>query len=153
MTFRKVTIENGKNDNKKKLYLTRSSDCKGSPYKAQCAGKAPEKRITITIYKEEYQRVIARLKTSRGGYMKKKRQSTVEPVFGSLTSFYGLRKINTLGISQANKVMLLAATAYNLRKLLKFSKKRFRREWSTIQNLCFFSNRPHTNYFRPISRL
>ena len=138
VTFRKVTIEKGRNDNKKKLYLTRPSDCKGCPYKAQCAGKAPEKRITITIYKEEYQRVIARLKTSRGGYMKKKRQSTVEPVFGSLTSFYGLRKINTLGISQANKVMLMAATAYNLKKLLKFSEKRFRKVAQISASFIFF---------------
>jgi hypothetical protein len=127
VTFRKITIEPGRNNNKKKLYLTRSSDCKGCPFKLQCAGKAPEKRITITIYKEEYQRAIARLNTSKGRYMKKKRQSTVEPVFGSLTSFYGLRKINTLGIEQANKVMLLSATAYNLKKLLKFSEKRLRK--------------------------
>jgi len=127
VTFRKITTEPGRNDNKKKLYLTRPSDCKGCPFKKQCAGKAPEKRITITIYNEEYQRAIARLKTPKGRYMKKKRQSTVEPVFGSLTSFYGLRKINTLGISQANKVMLLAATAYNLKKLLKYSEKRLKK--------------------------
>lgn len=31
----------------------------------------------------------------------------------------GLRKINTRGIEQANKVMLLSAMAYNLKKYLK----------------------------------
>ncbi|MFH6605137.1 transposase [Maribacter algicola] len=45
--------------------------------------------------------------------MKGKRQSTVEPVFGTLTQFMGLRKINTIGIKQANKVMHLSAIAYN----------------------------------------
>ncbi|MBL4707612.1 MAG: transposase [Flavobacteriales bacterium] len=45
--------------------------------------------------------------------MKSKRQSTVEPVFGTLTQFFGLRKINTLGIKPANKVMHLSAIAYN----------------------------------------
>ena len=35
----------------------------------------------------------------------------------------GLRKINTIGISQANKVMHLSAIAYNLKKYLKFTKK------------------------------
>ena len=69
--------------------------------------------------------------------MKKKRQSTVEPVIGSLTSFYGLRKINTLGISQANKVMLLSATACNLKKLLKFSEKRFRKVAQTAESFVF----------------
>jgi transposase len=137
VTFRKVTIEAGRNNNKKKLYLTRASDCKGCPFKPGCAGKAPEKRITITIYNAEYQRAIARLRTPKGNYMKKKRQSTVEPVFGSLTSFYGLRKINTLGISQANKVMLLSATAYNLKKLLKFSKKRYRKMAQTAETFVF----------------
>ncbi len=55
--------------------------------------------------------------------MKSKRQSTVEPVFGTLTQFMGLRKINTIGIKQANKVMHMAAIAYNLKKYLKFSSK------------------------------
>ena len=64
--------------------------------------------------------------------MKGKRQSTVEPVFGTLTQFMGLRKINTIGIQQANKVMHLSGMAYNpstqlrtgLKKYLKFIQKR-----------------------------
>ena len=55
--------------------------------------------------------------------MKGKRQSTVEPVFGTLTQFMGLRKINTIGLQQANKVMHLSAMAYNLKKYLKFITK------------------------------
>jgi len=35
-----------------------------------------------------------------------------------------MRKINTIGIKQANKVMLMAGTAYNLKKYLKFIEKR-----------------------------
>ena len=55
--------------------------------------------------------------------MKGKRQSTVEPVFGTLTQFMGLRKVNTIGIKQANKVTHLSAMAYNLKKYLKFTQK------------------------------
>jgi hypothetical protein len=55
--------------------------------------------------------------------MKKKRQSTVEPVFGTLTQFMGMRKVFTKGIKQANKVMLMFAVAYNLKKYLKFTQK------------------------------
>jgi hypothetical protein len=51
------------------------------------------------------------------------RQNTVEPVFGTLTQFMGLRKINTIGLEQANKVMHLSAIAYNLKKYLKFEQK------------------------------
>ena len=52
--------------------------------------------------------------------MKGKRQSTVEPVFCALTQVKGLRKMNTIGIEQVNKVMHLSAIAYNLKKYLKF---------------------------------
>ena len=58
--------------------------------------------------------------------MKGKRQSTVEPVFGTLTQFMGLRKINTIGLKQANNVMHLSAIAYNLKKYLKFEQKRIK---------------------------
>ena len=64
--------------------------------------------------------------------MKRKRQSTVEPVFGTLTQFMGLRKINTLGIQQANKVMHLSAMAYNLKKYLKFTQKLARSEAKSL---------------------
>lgn len=133
VTFRKITIEKNRNNNKKKLYLTRASDCKECPYKSRCAGKAPEKRITITVYKEEYERAIGRIKSKRGRYMKSKRQSTVEPVFGTLTQFMGMRKINTLGIQQANKVMMMAAMAYNLKKYLKFKQVKADSHANTIK--------------------
>ncbi len=66
--------------------------------------------------------------------MKAKRQNTVEPVFGTLTQFLGLRKINTIGIKQAKKVMHLSAMAYNLKKYLKFIDKKVR---SDAQSLVF----------------
>ncbi|MDA0194293.1 MAG: transposase, partial [Bacteroidetes bacterium] len=112
-----------KNFNRKRLYLTKPSDCKGCPVKFSCIGKSPERRITITYYKDQYERAIARVQSDKGRYMKGKRQSTVEPVFGTLTQFLGMRKVNTIGIKQANKVMLMAGMAYNLKKYLKFTTK------------------------------
>ncbi|MGB8704270.1 MAG: IS1182 family transposase [Gillisia sp.] len=105
-------------------YFTRRSDCKGCPIKQSCIGKSHEKRITVTAYKEEYDRNIERINSRSGRYMKGKRQSTVEPVFGTLKEFMGLRKVNTIGIRQANKCMHLAAIAYNLKKFLKFTTKK-----------------------------
>jgi hypothetical protein len=102
------------------LYLTKPHDCKNCPIKTQCMGKSYEKRIRITIWVEQYERNNERVRSRFGRQMKSKRQSTVEPVWGTLTQFMGLRKINTIGIKQANKVMHLAASAYNLKKLLKF---------------------------------
>lgn len=122
VTFRKVFFEN--KGNRKKLYLTKPSQCKGCPIKSACIGKSPEKRITITAYNEEYKRAIARVNSKRGRAFKVKRSSTVEPVFGTLTEFMAMRKVNTRGISNANKGMLMAAMAYNLKKYLKFTQKR-----------------------------
>ena len=96
---------------------------------------AQEKKFTITYYRDEYERNIARVESRRGTYMKSKRQSTVEPVFGTLTQFMSLRKINTIGLKQANKVMHLSATAYNLKKYLKFISKTVK---SDAKSLVFY---------------
>ena len=56
--------------------------------------------------------------------MKGKLQRTVEPAFGTLTQFMGLRKIDRIGLEQANKVMHLSAYEYHLKKYLKFKQKR-----------------------------
>lgn len=121
--FKKVFIEKRTNT-KKKEYRCSSLICKSCSVKQHCLGKtAQEKKFTVTYYREEYERNIKRVKSKRGRYMKLKRSSTVEPVFGTLTQFMGLRKINTLGIEQANKVMHLSAIAYNIKKYLKFIQK------------------------------
>jgi len=118
---RKTFIDKGI---KKNQYATKRADCRDCPIKTACLGKSHQKRIDITYYREEYERMIMRLNSQRGKQLKSKRQSTVEPVFGSLTQFFGMRKVNTIGIKQANKVMLLAATAYNLKKYLKSEVKK-----------------------------
>ena len=51
---------------------------------------------------------------------------TVEPVFGTMTNYLGTRKINTIGIRQTNKIMLIPAVAYKLRKYLKFNRNGYK---------------------------
>jgi len=132
--FRKVVYQKG---TKKNQYSTRRKDCRGCPIRQECIGKSHEKRIDVTYYKEEYERNIKRVNSPQGRYMKKKRQSTVEPVFGTLTQFMGMRKINTIGIKQANKVMHMAAIAYNLKKYLKFTQKLAKSKAKAVSVLCF----------------
>jgi transposase len=133
VTFRKIGYNKG---NKQKHYLTTRSDCRGCPIKSACIGKSHEKSIRITYYKEEYERAIARSKSKLGRKMKSVRQSTVEPVFGTLIEHLGLRKMNTIGIRQANKNMLMAAVAYNLKKYLKFERKTVNNMAKEAKNLC-----------------
>ena len=132
--FTKVFYE-GENNNKKKEYRASKQVCIGCPIRADCLKRSQEKRITITYYKDEYDRNIVRVNSKRGRYMKAKRQSTVEPVFGTLTQFMGLRKINTIGLKQANKVMHLSAMAYNLKKYLKFISKTVKSDAKTMCHL------------------
>ncbi|MGB5941303.1 MAG: transposase, partial [Leeuwenhoekiella sp.] len=73
-----------------------------------------------------------------------KRQSTVEPVFGTLTQFMGLRKVNTIGLRQANKCMQLSAIAYNLKKYLKFIEKRTKSGAGMLASFFSLENRLST---------
>ena len=58
-----------------------------------------------------------------GQRIRKIRSRTVEPVLGTLINFMGIRRVNARGIKQANKIMLMAAIAYNLQKYLRFQRK------------------------------
>jgi hypothetical protein len=88
--------------------------------KPTCVPKSQCRQITRTAYDPEYRRALARQQSKKGKRMQRLRKSTVEPVFGSLIQHYGLRKVNVRGKSGAHKVMVLAATAFNLKKYLKF---------------------------------
>ena len=106
-------------------YFTSRSDCKGCPLKDTCLGKKQqEKKIDITYYREAYERAKERMSSRHAEWMRKKRQSTVEPVFGTLINYLGLSKINTRGLESAHKKMLMAASAYNLKKWLNFNSSR-----------------------------
>jgi transposase len=104
----------------KKVYYSSSKDCSACPLRSQCIGKSAIKKITVTMDKPLYDLMQARIETHKGRRMMKLRQSTVEPVLGTLVNFLGMRRVNTIGIKQADKCMLMAALAYNLKKLLKF---------------------------------
>jgi transposase len=107
-------------DSYKKEYRSSSKDCINCLLRGQCLGKATTfKKITETTDKSLYDRMNARMQSGKARAMMKRRQSTVEPVIGTLLNYTGMRRVNTRGIKQANKCMLMAATVYNLKKLLK----------------------------------
>jgi hypothetical protein len=56
--------------------------------------------------------------------MSQLRSSTVEPVLGTLINFMGMKKVNTRGMAQAEKHVLMASLCYNLKKLLKYKPKK-----------------------------
>ena len=48
------------------------------------------------------------------------RSKTVEPVIGTLVNFTNMKRVNTRGIKNANKLVLMASLTYNLKKYLRF---------------------------------
>ena len=106
-----------------KSYYSSAKDCRPCPFREECIKKAKYKQIGDTFYKPYYDRMYDRVKSRTGEKMKTLRSSTVEPVLGTLLHFRGMRKVYTKGIDLAKKHVLLAATAYNLKKLLSFKTK------------------------------
>ncbi|MCP2044195.1 IS1182 family transposase [Pontibacter sp. HSC-36F09] len=122
-TFRKEIVNAKRNNVRSRLYLTTRRDCKGCPRKESCLGKQHEKKVSITSFRDEYERAIARVQSRWGRRMKRLRQATVEPVLGTLLDFLAMRRVNTRGLELAHKNMLVAAAAYNLQKLLRYTPK------------------------------
>lgn len=65
--------------------------------------------------------------------------STVEPVFGSLLNYFGLKRINAKGKVAAHKCMLMSTADYNLKKYLHFLKP----GKAGVQRLALRKRMPH----------
>jgi transposase len=115
--FKKIKDNNGY---AAREYRSSRKDCGPCPLRSSCIGKSPEKKIVDTFDKPYYDKMHERLKTPYARRMKKLRQSTVEPVLGTLINFLAMKRVNTRGIKLANKCMMMAAIAYNLKKMMKF---------------------------------
>lgn len=106
--------------NTQKHYRASSKDCRYCPLRQSCIGKGFEKTIRDTIDKPYYDRMHEKMQTPKAKVMRKIRQSTVEPVLGTLINFLAMRRVNARGIEQANKHVLMACIAYNLKKYMNY---------------------------------
>ncbi|QTE36966.1 IS1182 family transposase [Mucilaginibacter gossypii] len=108
-----------------KEYMSKRSDCAVCSVRKQCLKKSTYKTITNSLSKPLFDDMHKRLNEAYGKQMMVIRKSTVEPVIGTLVEYLGMRKVNTIGIELANKCMLMAGIAYNLKKLIKYEGKSF----------------------------
>ena len=118
LPFKKISI---RKCNTRKVYWSSRVDCGNCPSKTECIGKKGFKVLEDTIDKAYYDRMYQRVTSKKGKQMKSIRSATVEPVLGTLLYFVGMKKVNTRGINLANKHVILAATAYNIKKLMKYN--------------------------------
>jgi len=111
----------------KKTYRSSESDCKNCPLREQCCGKITKfKKIDDSIHKPYYDRMHNKLTQNKNYHrtLVKRRSATVEPVLGTLINYHNMRRVNTRGMSGANKHVLMAALTYNLKKYLRFTSKK-----------------------------
>jgi len=118
----RFTYQDSEKAEQTKIYRSSQTACKNCPLREQCLGpKSKSKKITTTIHKPLYDRMHQRMQTKKAKQMIRLRGSTVEAVLGTLINFRGMRRVRTRGIEQANKFMIGAATAYNLKKWLNYN--------------------------------
>ena len=117
----KLLFKGEKTDSKgytKRTYRSSESDCKNCPLREQCCGKSTKfKKLDDSIHKEHYDRMHQKL-TQHEKYAKKMsriRSKTVEPVIGTLVNYTNMKRVNTRGIKNANKHVLMASLTYNLK--------------------------------------
>jgi len=115
-----------------KLYMSKRSDCKNCPIRTTCIGKSTYKMLTNSLTSPLFDEMHKRMKDDYGKQMMIIRKSTVEPIIGNLIEYLGMRKVNTIGIKLANKCMIMAGIAYNLKKLIKYGGKGL---WYVISSL------------------
>lgn len=133
----------------KNIYRSSETQCSKCPLRLQCCGKATKfKKIDDSIHKPLYDKMHQKLTVNKAYHRKliKRRSATVEPVLGTLINYHNMRRINSRGMAQANKHVLMAALTYNLKKFLKFIPKKVMARVQALQReaCCFlktlFSN-------------
>ena len=133
IVFKKIVASTDGHYNK--FYSGSSKDCKSCPIKEQCIGKSRYKTIYETTAKPLYERMHQRMQAPNARRMQKLRQTTVEPVLGTLINFSGMKRMNTRGLRLATKCMIMAAIAYNLKKLLKYSEPKVQESLKQVELL------------------
>lgn len=104
-----------------KIYKSSIKDCRQCPLAKTCKESTGPKSIESSVSKPLHDQMHQRLQSRKGKRMIRLRSSTVEPVLGTLINFTGMKQVYTKGIKLANKAMLMAAIAYNLKKLMKIN--------------------------------
>ena len=119
MIFRGIKKEKGRKTAGKE-YRAKISDCKNCPLKTMCCKKGKYKQLSHNTAKPHYDKAYKLLNTQNGKRKMRLRSATVEPVWGTLLHFRRLKKVYTKGNDLANKQVLMASAAYNLKKLMDF---------------------------------
>lgn len=121
LPFRKQIIDS--KGYEKKVYRSTNEKCKNCALRSTCIGTSDFKKLDDSVAKPYYDRMHEKLQTPYAKRMSKIRSKTVEPVLGTLINYMNMKRVNSRGIRQATKHVILSALCYNLKKYLKFIAK------------------------------
>jgi transposase len=134
LTLRRIEQSHKKSTILKKVYESSIKDCRGCPLNSTCVSAKGVKKLVDSMDKHLYMHMQQKTESIKGKQMKLLRSSTVEPVFGSLINYTALKRMGTKGIQQANKCMLMAAVAYNLKKFIRHKSKSIQNNIKQLKN-------------------
>lgn len=117
LPFKGTKFHSGR-DTQGKLYRSKAKDCRNCPLKPECCKNQSFRQIEETICKPYYDAANETMNSANGKLMRRLRSATVEPVLGTLLNFRRMKKVYTKGRELAHKQLLMAAAAYNLKKLM-----------------------------------
>ncbi len=121
LPFKKVLTDS--KGYQKRSFRSSEKACKDCALRLECCGRVTKfKKIEDSIHKPLYDQMHEKLNKDKNytRFLTKRRSSTVEPVLGTLINFLGMKRVNTRGLKNANKHVLMSALSYNLKKYLKF---------------------------------
>jgi transposase len=125
LSLRGIQYNENSSNVPKKIYKSKVQDCKYCVCKTQCCKRYSFKELQDSYHKPYYDAAYKRINTKQGKQKMRLRSSTVEPVWGTLINFMKMKKVYTKGNQLAHKQLLMASTAYNLKKLMKFVNPKF----------------------------
>jgi hypothetical protein len=100
------------------IYQTTEADCAGCPQKERCT-PAPSRRLFVHWYEPARQAVRA-LAGTPGYEQSQRKRYRIEALFGELKQRMRLQRVRLRRLWNVSEQFLLAATAQNLKRLVRF---------------------------------
>ncbi len=104
-------------DTRAKRYKATPSQCRDCPLKSQCTD-APS-RAVMRLMDEEARQTVQDLADTKAFQVARTRRKKIEMLFAHLKRWQKLTRLRLRGLSGAKEEFLLAATAQNLKRLVK----------------------------------
>lgn len=116
------------------IYRTQAKHCKSCQYRKQCTNSPQGRSVIRHIHESSLERAKQHLETRDAKVTICERSKTVETVFACEKKDLGLNKAKFRGLSSVHIQSLLTAAAYNLKKLVKYSRG-FKKKLKTVSDL------------------